>query len=785
MKRVTLALMVLLVFPVLVYSQRIWIPFTSGVPGASPIIKVLESHNSRTVIQITIPGMWIEDTLIDGITYHILTIPDHSTMYNIGAPQLPAIRELVAIPPTSNVNILITTANSLILSDYMVYPYQTPVPVGQPPGPFIIDTLIYSMNDFYPQVVAEINDPAIWRDMRIVKSSCYPISFNPVKRELNICYDFTIELRYQGTSSINPLLYGYPSIVDPMVDAMYRSLIVNYDWLGILTERSSLWDYLVITATEYYDDLQDFVFWKHKKGLEIKVARPKDIVKRPYFIQGDTLAIKNYIRNTFISDVQFSYVLLVGDENAVPMYNEWQSQNQRIYSDHYYACFIGYDDYPDIAIGRLSVASSEDVNTIVNKIFAYERTPAQDWAIGRIEMVSHWQQSFHNINAWIIANILIPKGFYCYDIWGELGYTNQDIKNYIENGSPNYRGVSIVNYYGHGLQDKWNEWNYTQSFTTTDVHSLTNPNHYPIVYNCCCWNGAIQEDYEVMVEAWTRDPDGGGVGALGASRPAWAIVDDPIPKDLFIATFDKSIYDVGYAINYAKNCLIRDYGNAGLENARMYNWFGDPELSIWTCATGCSTMIVTHPTRITTEPNDFTVTVQYQEPGPVKWALVCLYKDESPELWRTLYTNSNGQATFMIDPVCSGILHVTVTKHNYKPYEGECQVREGKGTQTTGSSPSIPRNYALDQNTPNPFCGSTVIPYQIPAKGNIQCISIKIYDINGKRIRTLVNRQQSAGYYTTSWDGYDDSGKRLPSGVYFLKLIARDYSATEKLLLIR
>jgi hypothetical protein len=636
--------------------------------------------------------------------------------------------------------------------------------------------------------MAEVSDPGIMRAMRIVNTSLYPMTFNPATQELLVYHNFTVELTYHGTNTINPLLNGYPSMVDSLSAAMYKSLIINYDWLGILSGSSVFAEYVVITANEYYDDLEDFVFWKHKKGCKVKVVIPSDIVGRDYFVQEDTAAIRNYLKDTFGSAERVAYVLLVGDENAVPMFNEWQSHNELIYSDHYYACINGNDDYPDLAIGRFSVADNNDVITIINKIFAYERTPAQDWGIRRVLMVSHWcEDCYHNTNQWIINNVLSLKGFYCYDAYGEIGlWDNALLQECIENTGPEEFGVSIVNYHGHGQPDSWFEWNvHGESYTTTDVHNLTNTNHYPIVYNCCCLNGAVQETYEVMVEAWTRDPDGGGVGALGASRESWKITYDPIPKDLFIATFEKDIFDVGFALNYAKSILIQEHGGIGLQNARMYNWFGDPELSIWTCPLGCSTMIVTHPARITTNPTSFTVTVKDIEGGPVVWAAVCLYKIESPEFWQTRFTGTDGKAIFTIDPVSPGMLYVTVTKQNYAPYEGTCQVIESGGPQSRESISSIPINYDLNRNVPNPFYGSTVIPYQIPIEGDMHSISIKIYDITGTYMRTLVDQPQRVGYHTVVWDGTDDSGKKVPSGVYFVRFESNNYCATRKLLMLK
>ncbi|MBA7516841.1 Outer membrane protein assembly factor BamB [subsurface metagenome] len=91
-------------------------------------------------------------------------------------------------------------------------------------------------------------------------------------------------------------------------------------------------------------------------------------------------------------------------------------------------------------------------------------------------------------------------------------------------------------------------------------------------------------------------------------------------------------------------------------------------------------------------------------------------------------------------------------------------------------------DFSLLQNSPNPFSLNTVVRYALPVKKQVE---LNIYDVNGRVVKILVNGEIDAGYYTACWDGRDDVGKKAPSGVYFLKFTAGDYSATEKLLLIR
>ncbi|MGB3478637.1 MAG: T9SS type A sorting domain-containing protein [bacterium] len=87
---------------------------------------------------------------------------------------------------------------------------------------------------------------------------------------------------------------------------------------------------------------------------------------------------------------------------------------------------------------------------------------------------------------------------------------------------------------------------------------------------------------------------------------------------------------------------------------------------------------------------------------------------------------------------------------------------------------------------PNPFRQKIQIRYMMQdTECRIQNFSLKIYDVDGKLIKILVNQQQEAGYYVETWDGRDKNNKKVSNGIYFLRFEATDYSETRKLLLIR
>ncbi|MBI5475480.1 MAG: T9SS type A sorting domain-containing protein [Ignavibacteriales bacterium] len=89
----------------------------------------------------------------------------------------------------------------------------------------------------------------------------------------------------------------------------------------------------------------------------------------------------------------------------------------------------------------------------------------------------------------------------------------------------------------------------------------------------------------------------------------------------------------------------------------------------------------------------------------------------------------------------------------------------------------IPMEFSLQQNYPNPFNPVTDIRYQI---SEISHVKLVIYDVLGREVATLVDEMQDAGFKSVSWDA-----SKIPSGVYFYKLIAGNYVATKKMILIR
>jgi hypothetical protein len=95
---------------------------------------------------------------------------------------------------------------------------------------------------------------------------------------------------------------------------------------------------------------------------------------------------------------------------------------------------------------------------------------------------------------------------------------------------------------------------------------------------------------------------------------------------------------------------------------------------------------------------------------------------------------------------------------------------------------ALPEYFDLKPNYPNPFNPETTIPYQLPEAAHVRLV---IYNTLGQKIRTLVNENKEAGFYSAPWDGRDDRGIRVGSGIYIVKMKAGEYSKIHKMTMIQ
>jgi hypothetical protein len=95
---------------------------------------------------------------------------------------------------------------------------------------------------------------------------------------------------------------------------------------------------------------------------------------------------------------------------------------------------------------------------------------------------------------------------------------------------------------------------------------------------------------------------------------------------------------------------------------------------------------------------------------------------------------------------------------------------------------TIPRSYLLSQNFPNPFNPRTEISYRLPRRARVL---LNVYNQLGQKVKTLVDGEIEAGHHTVSWDGKDERGRMVSSGVYFYRFLSGEFAQTRKMVLLR
>ena len=137
----------------------------------------------------------------------------------------------------------------------------------------------------------------------------------------------------------------------------------------------------------------------------------------------------------------------------------------------------------------------------------------------------------------------------------------------------------------------------------------------------------------------------------------------------------------------------------------------------------------------------------------------------------------------LVDPYGDGSGTLLAGSDENMPFEELLRALERGDSSAVAGVSSLPRAFSLSQNYPNPFNPSTTISYTLPE--GMHRVSLEVFDIRGRMVRTLVDREQEQGAYNVVWDGSSTSGQKVASGVYFSRLRAGSYSSVRKMVLVK
>jgi len=642
--------------------------------------------------------------------YDIVRLNDGDYLWAVGKPMLPYKELKVALPmgmAAKRVRV-VDTKSEEIPGEYNIFPAQPPrsAELSDRDLDFIEpDNETYASTQPYPSTLAEFVRQTDLAGQGIAVIQIYPLQYVPSEKRLTLYSSITLVI--EGVGGYQCGDYLPPNISEKgrkTYEKMVKDMVVNPEDVQLNTafkmspsmvSPGEPFEHVIITSTTYAPYFQPLVNWHTKKGVKDTVFTTSWIYST-YSGSNNQQKIRNFIIDAN-STWGTTYFLMGGEKETVPFefriyYHDTSGLPESTPSDQYYSDFD--DDWThEVFVGRVSVGSSTEVTTFVNKVLKYEKDPPRtnyplDILLIGMDMESETHCEFlkDTIDNHIPSRFNVTKVY------------DSDAGNHrIAAISALNAGQNLVNHADHCA---WNGmWtghlNHDSNWyiSNTEVDALTNDNQMSVVVAALgCDINRMDTTEDCVGEHFViYNPGRAGVAFIGNTRGAWHQLGDcgaysgKLDKEWWIALFDRNYYNLGQTLVDSKHHFSTP-DSCSRQCEWTLNLLGEPEMPIWTDSP--DSFAVTYPSTLPPEPSSFLVHVEgLTKLAPVESAYVCLWKGN--EVYLTGYTNTSGDVTFNPSPGTTGIMYVTVTKHNYIPYEGGANVIFTLPVVTTDSATDV------------------------------------------------------------------------------------------------
>ncbi len=733
-----------------------------GQPGEECSVNLVESDASHMVINITVPGFWLGRTVAGGTTWDSINLPGIYSQTEIGLPEVPNIGQMFALPFGSEAVVTIENVEYTTYSGINLVPVQTPsIDMPHNPFPFRQNDVAYGKNSFFPSDWAEAVSPGTWGGISTDKLLANPFRYNPVTGELQVARSMSVRIDFTG--SVDAI--AFPST--ETIRSSASRMLINYNLVDAAASTptdAEAAEYVFVTTTANLGAITPLVEFYQGIGYETSVevfasSATPDEIKAAMTDHYDTGVTR--------------FALIAGDYAALPSYTY-----TGIISDYWYACLAGTDLNPEIAVGRLT-GNSAQITTQVNKIidgyyrydFAKGKTPGiipstTVLAAHAEQYPGKYTQCCNQIAA---ATYAVNMSFW--KVYPPEGGTNSMVEGWFNDG------VGSVGYRGHGDDAIWS-WSAPGSWSKTNITALTNT-FLPPVWNIACNCGRYQNSSECLAESFAWDNNGTS-GNLSATQPSYTDANHDYMKRIYLGLYDNANYNVGETLNEAAVYIITNHGSLGQSNAKMYIWFGDPAMEIFTndVTNPVNLDIACNPGMV--NPGSQTITMTVTSAGsPVSGATVALSDGidgiETITFYETAITNGSGQASFTVNvPSGATTLYTGARLHNYGPVAATIESYPTSLDDTFVGLETAVLGVAVSTN---PITGTAALNFSTPVTGHA---TVQVFDLSGRTVETLVNEEIGAGNHSISW-----TPGTIASGVYFVRLTTPTGTVSTQAMVLR
>jgi len=803
--------------------------------------------SSRGLAQVTYQALFSEEDLIFDRKggFDVVSLQGGIRSQDVGSPDLPIKLITLILPNDGKVaDVFVINKRQILLEgDFLIVPSQ---PDEKTDGSNIKewikpDPQIYNSDSLYPPQLVEIVEEGYLGGNHLVTLALCPLQYQPRSQKLFFFtqLDIRVELKGSERLPLSSQIQRRSDKTQQIFEKILHQLVDNKTDIPNLIckdfqpvpskvsiDSSAYPPYLVITSSELKSAFLPLVEWKARKGTGATIVCI-DSILLSYSGRDDAEKLRNFLVEAYQNGT--SWVLLGGDKEVVPIRYAYPTNtstpppisNQHI-CDLYFSDVDGEwdldndgvwgepqhdspDIYPDLFVGRVPAGDTAEAKAFVEKLLSYEKNPGvgstdyltrtlwissdqmRDWSggDGQHYLVSQYMSSnfYQDLSTLIESptgdaeNPIGPGGETCVEVmnqgWGIVGVLAHGktsgfvAKSNLTNGTPK-------------------SWVYTfpgENDGHGHLPNLDNEQKYGIMYSISCNQSAIDAEggTPCVGEFYSLTHQKGGVAFLGYSRWGWVSVSYRLFEKFLEYLFDS---DLGHHIGVAEalsRCAYPSYRDINYG----HNLFGDPEMPVWTEIP--SDLAVVHPDGVTIGWRTINFSVTSQGSG-VGDALVCLTLRDRLMFLGETDPDGNLSCEINLDDV--GEMSVVVTMPNFIPYVDSITVSLSADVDEDEDDFGI-QSFELFQNYPNPFNPVTSIQYSVgsrqtkTADGSFAHTTLKIYNVLGQRVRTLVDEPQKVGNYQVIWDGKDDGGEDVSSGIYFYTLKVNNYRETKKMTLLK
>jgi hypothetical protein len=349
---------------------------------------------------------------------------------------------------------------------------------------------------------------------------------------------------------------------------------IRKDNVSDLRNPSNGVDYLIITHQKFQNQANQLANFRLQNlhgfvNPRVMVVDVQDVYDEFSFGLREPNAIREFIRYAFnnYSGNSLSYVTLIGDmsrdyrrilPNSKISYMPSMPYHATLYgqlaSDNLFACIIGNDFIPDVALGRISCEDEAEANILVSKIVNYPADNSKEWKktvglySGGLNENDENSFKFNDSNIFLEDNYTKPFGAITSKVFR---YPNKPEYIPFAGSGPEIRqsinkGTVLVSYYGHGGGYQWDF-----VFTDDDIYALNNQNRLPFVISVTCYTSHF-DNQKVFGEIFNSVPNKGSIATFGSSGVTLWPTAKFFNQELFREIFNNRRYTIGDAILVAK-----------------------------------------------------------------------------------------------------------------------------------------------------------------------------------------------------------------------------------------